>query len=208
MEQQPNKTKDRLKEITANIERGIQALFESEKYQQYLRTMSRFHSYSLNNTLLISLQRPDATLKMRCAAKIAECEAWQKKSKADLEKATAEMDELKGEVFRVIRGESNLPQSVLSEMLRVSEEKVSVATAVYREACESARNVEAMTEQMTKQLGQLQSWSSLYDGAEMPVKKMIASEIIQRVTVSSDYKLDIQFNISYEQFMGLTEKNG
>ena len=62
MEQQPNKTKDRLKEITANIERGIQALFESDKYQQYLRTMSRFHNYSLNNTLLISMQRPDATL--------------------------------------------------------------------------------------------------------------------------------------------------
>lgn len=146
-------------------------------------------------------------VKMRCAAKIAECEAWQKKSKADLEKATAEMDELKGEVFRIIRGESNLPQSVLSEMLHVSEEKVSVTTAVYREACESARNVEAMTEQMTKQLGQLQSWSSLYDSAEMLVKKMIASEIIQRVTVHSDYQLDIQFSISYEQFMGLNEKD-
>ncbi len=61
MEQHPN-NKGRLKEITDSIERGIQELFESDKYKQYLRTMSRFHNYSLNNTMLISMQRPDATL--------------------------------------------------------------------------------------------------------------------------------------------------
>jgi len=56
-----SKTKERLKEITDSIESGIQALFQSDKYMQYLRTMSRFHSYSLNNTLLIAMQKPDAT---------------------------------------------------------------------------------------------------------------------------------------------------
>ena len=53
---------DRLKEITEGIERGIQELFSSDKYAQYLKTMSRFHHYSLNNTILIFLQKPDATL--------------------------------------------------------------------------------------------------------------------------------------------------
>ena len=53
--------KDRLREITESIEQGIKDLFESEKYRQYLRTMSRFHRYSVNNTLLIAMQRPDAT---------------------------------------------------------------------------------------------------------------------------------------------------
>lgn len=52
---------DRLKEITDSIERGIQELFDSDRYKQYLRTMSRFHNYSLNNVMLISMQRPDAT---------------------------------------------------------------------------------------------------------------------------------------------------
>lgn len=61
MEQQSNKNKERLKEITDSIEQGIKDLFESEKYRQYLRTMSRFHRYSVNNTLLIAMQRPDAT---------------------------------------------------------------------------------------------------------------------------------------------------
>ena len=53
--------KERLKEITDSIETGIQELFNSEKYTQYLKTMSRFHKYSLNNTLLIALQDPNAT---------------------------------------------------------------------------------------------------------------------------------------------------
>ena len=59
---QKQSTKDRLKEITAQIEVGIRELFESDRYQDYLRTMSRFHNYSLNNTMLIFMQKPDATL--------------------------------------------------------------------------------------------------------------------------------------------------
>ena len=55
-------SKDRLKEITASIEDGIKNLFQTDKYQQYLRTMSRFHKYSVNNTMLIYMQKPDATL--------------------------------------------------------------------------------------------------------------------------------------------------
>ncbi len=53
---------DRLKEITASIEEGIKELFQSEKYAQYLQTMSRFHRYSVNNQMLIYMQNPNATL--------------------------------------------------------------------------------------------------------------------------------------------------
>ena len=54
--------RDRLKEITASIEDGIKELFQSETYAQYLQTMSRFHHYSVNNQVLIHMQKPDATL--------------------------------------------------------------------------------------------------------------------------------------------------
>lgn len=54
--------KERIKEITAGIEKGIMELFESDRYRNYLTTMSRFHRYSLNNVMLIHAQRPDATL--------------------------------------------------------------------------------------------------------------------------------------------------
>lgn len=55
-------SKERIKEITAGIEKGIMELFESDRYRNYLTTMSRFHKYSLNNVMLIHAQRPDATL--------------------------------------------------------------------------------------------------------------------------------------------------
>ena len=60
-----------VKEITENLEEGLRDLFNSEKYKNYLTTMSKFHNYSFNNTLLISMQRPDASL-------VAGYDAWQK----------------------------------------------------------------------------------------------------------------------------------
>ena len=54
--------RERLQEITAGIEQGIKELFESEKYMRYLSVMSKFYRYSVNNTMLIYMQRPDATL--------------------------------------------------------------------------------------------------------------------------------------------------
>ena len=54
--------RERLQEITAGIEQGIKELFESEKYMRYLSVMSKFHRYSVNNTMLIYMQRPEATL--------------------------------------------------------------------------------------------------------------------------------------------------
>ena len=62
---------EKVKAITDQLEAGIQALFESDKFQQYLKTLSKFHDYSLNNTLLIAMQKPDATL-------VAGYTAWKK----------------------------------------------------------------------------------------------------------------------------------
>lgn len=52
----------KMDELMASLEDGMKELFSSEKYAQYLKTMAKFHTYSLNNTILISMQRPDATL--------------------------------------------------------------------------------------------------------------------------------------------------
>ena len=62
---------EKVKAITDQLEAGIQALFESDKFKQYLKTLSKFHDYSLNNTILIAMQKPDATL-------VAGYTAWQK----------------------------------------------------------------------------------------------------------------------------------
>ena len=54
--------KQKVKEITDKLEEGLKELFESEKYKSYLSTMSKFHNYSFYNTLLIAMQKPEATL--------------------------------------------------------------------------------------------------------------------------------------------------
>ena len=63
--------KQKVQEITEKLEQGIKELFENEKYKTYLNTMSKFHNYSFNNTMLIAMQKPDATL-------VAGFKAWQK----------------------------------------------------------------------------------------------------------------------------------
>ena len=63
--------KQKVQEITDKLEEGLKELFESEKYKTYLSTMSKFHNYSFNNTLLIAMQKPEATL-------VAGYKAWQK----------------------------------------------------------------------------------------------------------------------------------
>ena len=56
------KPAEKLKEITDRLEQGITELFDSERYREYLRVMSKFHNYSVGNTLLIAMQKPDASL--------------------------------------------------------------------------------------------------------------------------------------------------
>ncbi len=57
-----NTEKQRVQELTDKLKQGLQDLFNSDSYRNYLSTMSKFHNYSFNNTLLIAMQKPDATL--------------------------------------------------------------------------------------------------------------------------------------------------
>lgn len=66
------KREDQMKEITEKLEQGVKELFTSDMYTEYLNTMSKFHNYSFNNTVLIAMQKPEATL-------VAGYQAWQKR---------------------------------------------------------------------------------------------------------------------------------
>ena len=66
-----NKNTQQVREITDKLEQGIKELFDSERYKEYLRTMSKFYNYSFNNTLLIAMQKPEATY-------VAGYTAWQR----------------------------------------------------------------------------------------------------------------------------------
>ncbi len=72
-------SQDRTKEITDKLEQGIKELFDGEKFKSYLNTMSRFHNYSFNNTMLIAMQKPDATL-------VAGFNSWKNKFERNVNK--------------------------------------------------------------------------------------------------------------------------
>ena len=67
----PEQRQEKIRQITDKLEQGVHQIFESDNYRAYLSTMAKFHSYSLNNTILIAMQKPGATL-------VAGYTAWQK----------------------------------------------------------------------------------------------------------------------------------
>jgi len=71
--------REEVKAITEKLEKGIQNLFESDNFKNYLKTLSKFHHYSLGNTILIAMQKPDATL-------VAGYTSWQKNFRRHVKK--------------------------------------------------------------------------------------------------------------------------
>lgn len=78
-EQQPAQKKTQTQQIVEQLEKGVSEVFESEQYKQYLQVMSKFHSYSYNNILLIAMQCPGATM-------VAGYESWQRLFKRHVSK--------------------------------------------------------------------------------------------------------------------------
>ena len=102
--------REKLKGITASIEQGIQDLFQSDKYAEYLRTMSKFHSYSVRNTILIHMQRPDATA-------VAGFNAWKNKFQRHVKKGEKGITILAPTPFKKIIEEKKLDPVTMAPML-------------------------------------------------------------------------------------------
>ena len=79
---------EQLKQITEQLEQGVAEIFTSEKYTEYLNTMAKFHNYSFNNTLLIAMQKPEATL-------VAGYQAWQKKFNRQVKRVSRSLPRLR-----------------------------------------------------------------------------------------------------------------
>lgn len=124
-----SKIKERLKEITDNIEQGIQELFQSDKYMQYLRTMSRFHRYSLNNTLLIAMQNPNATL-------VAGFNKWRDQFSRNVKKGEKGIKIIAPTPYKVKKEQEKVDPVTKAPMLdtngKVITEEVEVKIPLYR----------------------------------------------------------------------------
>ena len=122
--------------------------------------------------------------------------------RAEYAKAAADLETLKGEVIKTIRGESTFSKELLSSLIAEAEakcqelqENMETAQAAYDEG-------KTVLASLNAQYGDIISWAEMYDTASMEAKKMIVNCLIKRVDVYRDYKLHIDFNIDFEQFCG------
>ena len=119
-----NNIEKQLKEISERLEQGVKEIFTSERYTEYLNTMSKFHNYSFNNTLLITMQKPEATL-------VAGYQAWQKKFNRHVKrgekgiqiiaptpvKEKQEIEKIDPDTQEPIIGEDGQPETEIVEMV-------------------------------------------------------------------------------------------
>ena len=119
---------------------------------------------------------------------------------ADYGKASDNLTLLKAEVVKSIRGESSFSTEMLSDLIREAESEC----ARLEEQCDDARRDVKDTENLLRQLSdhfdELISWAELYDSASLEKKKMVVNALINRIEVSRDYKVKIDFNFDFEQF--------
>lgn len=112
----------------------------------------------------------------------------------------ADLETLKGEVIKTIRGESTFSKELLGSLIAEAEakcqelqENMETAQAAYDEG-------KAVLASLNAQYDDIITWADMYDTASMEARKMIVNCLIKRVEVYRDYKLHIDFNIDFEQF--------
>lgn len=120
---------------------------------------------------------------------------------AKLQKATADLELLKGEVLKSIKGESAFSKDMLAGMIADAEKECAALGYSRKAAQEQIENGLELMETIQNQYTQLESWAELYDSVSNEAKKMIVSQLIKRVNVGREYHLNIEFNFDYRQFM-------
>lgn len=122
------------------------------------------------------------------------------KAKAYLQEKEKDLEDYKGETLKVIRGQSKLSIELLNSLTAEANEQICIAridadTAekYYSALLESAEN-------LRKEYDRLLTWADLYDKSTFEAKKMIAAQFIKAVRVGRDYNIEIDFNVSFEEF--------
>lgn len=120
--------------------------------------------------------------------------------KAEYAKAAAELDTLKAEIIKALRGESSFSKELLGSTVAESETKCLELQKQFEEAQVAYDEGQAVMATLSAQYDDIISWADMYDAASMEAKKMIVNCLIKRGEVYRDYKLHVDFNIDFEQF--------
>ncbi|MDU6203275.1 MAG: recombinase zinc beta ribbon domain-containing protein, partial [Flavonifractor plautii] len=120
--------------------------------------------------------------------------------RADYTKAADELDMLKAEVIKALRGESAFSKDLLGSMVSEAEAKCAELQKQFEDAQAAYEEGQTVLHSLQEQYDNVISWADLYDTASLQAKKMIVNCLIRRVEVYRGYKLHIDFNIDFTQF--------
>lgn len=123
------------------------------------------------------------------------------KSQKDLKKAEQDLQNLQNEVIKAVNGESSFAPETLNAIIRQQEQKCSELRVICAAAESEIENSEAEAVNISQKYDEILEWSAVYENASTSAKKVIVSNLIERVDVYRGYKLKVKLNISVEQFL-------
>ena len=111
--------------------------------------------------------------------------------------------DLKEETLKVVRGTSRLNVDLLNNLIEETTVQMAELEGQIRTAEAELREVLSGAEQVRQEYAQLMDWAGLYDNCSFEAKKMIAAQFVKAVRVKRGYEVDIEFNVSFEEFQTL-----
>ena len=129
-------------------------------------------------------------------------------ARREFAKATKEYEAVKSKLMAVIRGESSLPESLISEMAEDAKRQMMAASEKVSALNTEMEQSNSRIDEIRRDYRNIMKWSEIFDSSDMAVKKMIAGYLIKKISVYSGYRLHIEFNINFAQFeLGLEIPN-
>ncbi len=144
---------------------------------------------------VIADQHEKAIELARARLKIAEMQLAEK---------AKELSDYHAETIRVIRGESRLSADLLSELVDKTKGVITELSAAVEAARRELNERMSSAQQERQEFEKLQSWADLYDNCTFAAKKMIVSQFIKAVYVYRDYTIEVEFNVSFDEFKDLS----
>ena len=111
-----------------------------------------------------------------------------------------ELSDYQAETIRVIRGESRLSSDLLNELVDKAKGEITELSAAVEAAKQELNERMSNAHQEQMEFEKLQSWADLYDNCTFAAKKMIVSQFIKAVYVYRDYTIEVEFNVSFDEF--------
>ena len=127
---------------------------------------------------------------------------------AHLAEKQKDLSDYKAETLKVIRGQSNLSVELLNALVKETEMMIALAQTRIDAAQTEYESLLASAENLRQEYDRLLTWADLFDTCSFEAKKMIVAQFVKAVRVSRDYNIEIDFNVSFEEFQNFSVKNG